>query len=191
MRDTITEYLEEHPLAYGGLLQKRRAGRGYGRSLTTSGGIHMVLRSSKAKGAWSFRRPGNAQKILALTRKFARKYGVKIHSMANVGNHLHLHIRLTREENYKPFIRALTASIAMAITKTCRWNPLKTKFWDYRPFTRLVHGLSEFLRVKDYLAVNKLEGLGYARNRARDLVAWRARQRDPWAAAKAHRARYG
>jgi len=140
-----------------------------------------VLRSSKAKGAWSFRTAKNERKIKDLTERFAAKYGIVLHSMANVYNHLHLHIGLASKASYKPFIRALTAAIAMAITGASRWNPLKKvpgdKFWDYRPFTRLVYGAKAFLRVNDYVDVNELEGMGYFRRDAREIIAWRAYSR--------------
>ncbi|MGE4131765.1 MAG: transposase [Bdellovibrionales bacterium] len=87
--------------------------------------MHLVLRSSLARGRWSFLRPHNKQKIQSLVEKFAKRYGVRILSLANVGNHLHFHIQLTSRLMYKPFIRALTASIAMAVTGVNRWTRQK------------------------------------------------------------------
>jgi REP element-mobilizing transposase RayT len=187
-KDKITQYMNDHALAYGGMLRKRRAGRVCARPLTTWGSIHMVLRSTQAVGKWDFRL--HRREILEITRKFARKYGVKIKSLANVGNHIHLHLRLTKEAHYKPFIRALTAAIAMAVTKASRVKPLRKEFWDYRPFTRLVHGLSDYLNVYHYVAGNKLEGRGYGRKKAKELVAQNARRRHFWNLAWA-KARYG
>jgi len=174
-------FLKQNPDAYGGTLQRTRAGRARPRPLTHTGSMHLVLRSSKATGIWSFRARNNEQKIKGITARFTHKYGIKLHSMANVRNHLHLHIGLPNKECYRPFIRALTAAIAMAITGASRWKPLKKsakdKFWDYRPFTRLVHGLKAFLRVNDYVDVNELEGIGYFRREAREIIAWRTYSR--------------
>jgi len=175
------KFLKKDPHAYGGVLQRTRAGRARPRPLTTSGTIHLVLRSSKARGAWSFRAANNERKIKEITERFAHKHGIRIHSLANVSNHLHLHVGLSNKDSYRPFIRALTAAIAMAITGASRWKPLKKsakdKFWDYRPFTRLVHGLKAFLRVNDYVDVNELEGMGYFRREAREIIAWRTYRR--------------
>lgn len=50
-------------------------------------------------------------------------------------------------------------------------TPAKLKFWDYRPFTRVIEGgRREYLAVADYILVNRLEGLGVDRIRAETLV---------------------
>jgi len=134
--------------------------------------MHLVLRSTKAKGDWSFKKSNNEKKIKGIVEKFAEKYGVKILSLGNVGNHLHFHIQLSNRNGYKPFIRAITAAIAMAITDTSRWKKRdgNWKFWDYRPFTRIVQSFKAFLTLKDYIEINQLEGLGCGRINARFLI---------------------
>ena len=107
--------LKDQPKAYGGELLNKRKGRIRGRPLDTKNTMHLILKSSKATGDWSFWRPANKAKIKQIISKFSHKYGIKVHSMANVGNHLHFHIKLGNLHTYKPFIRAITAAIAMAI----------------------------------------------------------------------------
>jgi putative transposase len=169
-RSTQLSFLAKEKSAYGGELQKKRRGRLRGRPLGTRATMHLVLRSSQAQGACSFRHEGNQKKIRELVKKFAHKYGVKVLSLANVGNHLHFHIRLGYRRTYPAFIRALTGSIAMAVTGASRWKPAKTKFWDYRPFTRIVQGYRAFLSLRDYIEVNQLEGLGYQRLQAQVII---------------------
>ncbi len=94
-------------------------------------------------------------------------------SLANVGNHLHLEIKLTTRHTYRAFIRAVTAAIAMAVQGKNRWNKVKEKFWDYRPFTRIVVGYTALLTLKDYLEINMLEGQGVPRTKARLALGWR------------------
>jgi hypothetical protein len=178
------ELLKKEPKAYGGELLKTRAGRQGPRPLVTRDSMHLVLRSSKAVGQWSFKRPHHAAAIRRIVSKFAGKYGVKIFSQANVGNHLHLHIQLTNRYTYRPFIRAITAAIAMAVTGASRWRPLnamtktgKARFWDYRPFTRVMPGYRAFLRLRDYIRINMLEGFGEDRAQASFTVAWDAASR--------------
>lgn len=127
--------------------------------------MHLVLRSSKARGLWSFR--NHETKIQEIFEKFSLKYGVKLITAANVGNHLHLQIKLTSRHTYRAFIRATTSAIAMAVTGTHRWKPLKVKFWDYRPFTRIVQSFRAQLNLKDYIRINQLEGQGFTRAQAR------------------------
>ena len=92
---------------------KKRRGRVSPRPLCTRETMHLVLRSTKAKGVWSFRHGSNAGKVQKLTRKFAARYGVRIFSIANVGNHLHMEIKLSNRYTYRPFIRALTQQLAL------------------------------------------------------------------------------
>jgi putative transposase len=174
-RSPQLSFLRHEPSAYGGELYKKRKGRLRGRPLDTRSTMHLVLRSSQARGTQSFWR--HRPVVKALTTKFAQKYGVKVLSLANVGNHLHFHIQLGYRRTYPAFIRALTGSLAMAVTGTSRWKPGKTKFWDYRPFTRIVKGYRAFLSLRDYIQINQLEGLGYRRLQAQ-IILERARRID-------------
>jgi REP element-mobilizing transposase RayT len=163
--------------------------------------MHLVLRSSQAKGEWSFLRSRNAKVVKSVVEKFAFVYGVKILSLVNVGNHLHLHIRLGSRFGYKPFVRAITGSIAMAITGKTRWTRARIKsaeaaslvsatpsskaitsaeanvvgsavaarFWDHRPFTRVVRGFGAARRLIDYLRINEMEGWGFSKFEARGM----------------------
>jgi REP element-mobilizing transposase RayT len=157
---------------YGGVLQKSRKGRQGPRPLATRTSMHLVLRSSKARGEWSFRKRNNWRKIEILLDRFARRYGVKVLSYANVGNHLHFHIQLGNRFAYVPFIRALTGSIALVITGASRVRKFAGRFWDYRPFTRIVYGLSGFLKLRDYVKINQMEGFGIRRSVARMVLGW-------------------
>jgi len=154
--------------SYGGDLRKKRKGRQGGRPLAVKSSMHLVLRSSQATGRWSFLR--HHKRIQSIVDRFAKKYGVRILSLADVGNHLHFHIQLSSRHTYRAFIRAVTASIAMAVTGASRWNKLKVKFWDCRPFTRVIIGFRAFLGLRDYIKINQLESQGIERSHARLIV---------------------
>ena len=158
------------PHCYGGTLFRTRYGRRRGGrplALRHQGTVHLVLRSSLARGDWSLRRHGPA--IDGILRRFAARHSVRIHTYANAGNHLHLHVRLSSRANYKAFIRAISGAIAMAVTKASRWSKTLRgrRFWDLRPFTRLVTTRAAFERVQDYVTVNFWEGTGLSRAEAR------------------------
>lgn len=171
-----TQFFKPSEKAYGGSLMKKRKGRSGPRPLATKSSMHLVLRSSKAKGAWSFLR--HHKKIRIIIDKFALKYGVKILSLADVGNHLHIHMQLSNRFTYRAFIRAITAAIAMAVTGASRWKKVEGKFWDARPFTRVIVGLRNILSLKDYIRINQIEGQGYDRVHARLVVReFRGRER--------------
>ena len=168
--------LKKQKSSYGGELLKTRKGRSSGRPLDTKNTMHLVLRSSKAVGKWSLKFGQNPLKIREIIKFFSSKYGIKIISLAIVGNHIHLQIKLSNRFTYPPFIRAITSAIAMAVTGASRWNKLKKeakdKFWDYRPFSRVLQSYRAFLNLRDYIEINKLEGFGYNKNQARFLLAW-------------------
>ncbi len=166
------QLFKSNSLSYGGELLKTRAGRRNGRPLDTKNSMHLVLRSSRAKGEFSFRRSRHRSSIKSIIKKFSRRYAIHIISIANVGNHIHIHFKLALRSTYRPFIRAVTGAIAMAVTGVSRWkaSPLG-KFWDYRPFTRVVVGASAALNLNNYIEVNQWEGLGACRFQARLLVA--------------------
>jgi REP element-mobilizing transposase RayT len=139
-----------------------------------------VLRSTKARGEWSFFKPKNKSRIRLIITKHARANRVRIESVANVGNHLHLHVQLLRNHNYKAFIRAITGAIALAVMGL-QFLKLRAKksaikhndrFWDYRPFTIFVNSYRHFLNMRDYMKINQLEGIGFNRLNARFLLAY-------------------
>ncbi len=98
--------------------------------------------------------------------------------MANVGNHIHLHLQLNNRNGYKPFIRAITSAIMMKVTGASRWNlePIHRlraagdKFWDRRPFSRIIVGFKDELTIRDYIMLNQLEAQGLPRPIARVIL---------------------
>ena len=169
--------LKKEKSAYGGELRKKVSGRLRARPLATKETMHLVMRSSQAKGVWSFRNSKNARRVSQIIEKFSFKYGVRVISMANAGNHLHLQIKLSSRHAYPPFIRAVTGAIAMAVTGKNRWTAGGSRaatpknFWDYRPFTRVVQGFCAYLTLKDYVRINEIEGYGHSRTEARFMIA--------------------
>jgi REP element-mobilizing transposase RayT len=146
---------------YGGELLRSRAGRMHGRPLSSRSTMHLVLRSTQARGDWSFRRPGNARRVRAIVSKFAAKYGVRLISFANVGNHLHLHIKLSNRFSYAPFIRAVTSAIVMAVTGRTRWT---------KKANGIVSSYREYLNLSDYIQLNRWEGQGYRRDQTQFFI---------------------
>ncbi len=164
--------LKNEPKEYGGTLLRTRRGRSRPRPLDTKNSMHLVLRSSHAKAGWSFRVGSNPKKVSNILNKFARKYGIKLLAVANVGNHIHIHLKLGSRYGYKPFIRATTAAIAMTITGISRWKKREIKFWDLRPYTRVVIGREAWARLTKYVRLNQLEGMGYSRETARIVIKY-------------------
>lgn len=154
------ERLKKNPNVYGGRFRNTRYGRSRPRPLSNTQSMHLILKSSKAKGNLCMRNGDNGKnfhKVQKILKKFAEKYEVTIHRWANVGNHLHLHVTLRTYIGYKPFIRAITAAIAMAVSGASRWKKSSGKFWDQRPFTNLVITSKSFARLARYIKINEYE----------------------------------
>ena len=170
-RSSQLQLLKKTKSDYGGALRNKRAGRAGPRPISTQHSMHLVLRSSKATGDWSFLREKNKSKIKEIIDRFSRKWGVVVKRMENVGNHLHLHIQITSRHTYRKFIRAVTGAIAMAVTGASRWNKMATgRFWDLRPFTRFVIGYNAVTILREYLDLNALERNGCDRELAKLFV---------------------
>lgn len=138
--------------------------------------MHVVLKTQLAKGEWSFLKGARRQQIKNLVMQVADQFHVKLLSGANVGNHIHLHLKFSKHAQYKAFIRVLTARIAFLVTKASKVKPLvdsqgrKLSFWTQRPVTRFVHGFKDCLRIENYLGINRLEGYGWPRTLAEFFV---------------------
>lgn len=118
--------------------------------------LHIVLRSNRSV----LRLPKTYARINQLVEQIAKKYGVRIYEFANVGNHLHLLVKIPRVHLWAGFIRELTGRISQ-IAQGLTGREKGTAFWASRPFTRVVKGWNRAYRiVKDYLLLNRLEGEG-------------------------------
>lgn len=108
---------------------------------------------------------------------------MRVLDKADAGNHIHLTLQITNRFLYKPFIQALTSALMMAITGTSRWNkPLGAKkFWDHRPFSRVVAvGKKAYGILRDYLSINRLQGQGRTREEAEiEIYSMRAKHPGP------------
>lgn len=163
---------QKYPLQYGGILRAKAKNRG-ARPLSRKGSMHLVMRSSQAKNEMSFRHPKHFKKLSLLIQNFSKSKGVQVISLANVGNHLHLQIKITNRTLYKAWIRGLSSAIAMLVAgrkNLAELKQQKKKFWDYRPFTRVINSFRAGLNLHDYIAINQFEGVGVPRTKAVLLI---------------------
>lgn len=119
--------------------------------------MHFVVRSEKARGAYSMLSKHHAQFIKALVRVLSVKWDVRIHEFSNNGNHLHLLVQGRTVQGMRNFSRVLTALIARRITGARKVRANGGSFWDSIPFTRIVEWGNDFFGVKNYVCQNRLE----------------------------------
>jgi REP element-mobilizing transposase RayT len=129
--------------------------------------MHVVLRSLRAKGAWSMRRAGAARMVREALRRYARRYEIRIYEFANAGNHLHLLVRARCRVGLQNFLRVFAGIVARRMTgarKGLRAGP----FWDMLAYSRVMSWGRDFFGVRAYVVQNELEALRLVPYHARE-----------------------
>ncbi len=117
--------------------------------------VLLTLRGARG----GMRLPKSHAKVNEIVFDTAKKYGVRIYEFANVGNHLHILIRVLKLRFWAAFIRELTGRIASLMKALLN---IAEKFWLYRPHTRIVRGWKKAYRIaKDYIYLNIIEAEGF------------------------------
>ncbi len=123
--------------------------------------IHLVLRSERS----ALRLPKTFKIVDDMIAATAKKHGITIYKCANVGNHLHLLLKIRNVSGWAAFIRELTGRLAQIVMERVKW-PKGLKFWKFRPYTRIVRGWQKaFQSVKMYVHLNGLESEGFISRR--------------------------
>jgi REP element-mobilizing transposase RayT len=172
------EFFKKPMKAYGGELRKKAKNRGHRPLVFRSGTVHLCLRSTKAVGRHSFLSPSIKKPVEDFVRSFSTRKGVQLLSYANVGNHIHLHVKLINTTLYRAWIRGLSSGLAMMAMGLEGFKKLRDqgkKFWDQRPFSRVIQSFKHFLTTKAYIEINILEGMGMSRKQA-ELVVYESRK---------------
>ena len=118
---------------------------------STRQAIHLVLKSQYAVGKHSMLHSYNTKKIESVILSQAKFWGVKIYHYVNVGNHLHLVIKLNKRRSFSPFIRTITGLIARHVLNAERGSAKKVQFWVARPFTRIISSGKDYLNINKYM----------------------------------------
>lgn len=159
--------------AFGGSLLKKSHAKGK-RPFSKKLAVHLVLRSSQATGSRSLLR--QERRVSGVLLHEASVRGIKLHGAANAGNHLHLLVQAPSREQLSAFLRAISGRIAMLSSGARKGRPLSinsslstTRFWDQRPFSRLVSTGRDFANVLSYICLNSTEVAGFSRSGARAM----------------------
>jgi REP element-mobilizing transposase RayT len=142
----------------GALIGKGHAKKA--RPISTQHAMHVVLRSSKAKGDWSLHSPRNLKLVERTLKKLAHQFGITIYRYAIVSNHIHILLKLSNRFTFAPFMRALAGTIALKVTGANKLKALTEKFWDFIPWSRVVEWGKAYTRAKAYVFQNELEACG-------------------------------
>jgi hypothetical protein len=136
------------------------------RPITTDRAMHLVMRSTLAKGPLSLRH--KQEKVFAIVSKQAKTAGVKLYRYANAGNHLHMVVLPRSRPAFRKFVRAISGLIAREILGAQRGKAKGKKFWDKRPFTQIIEWGRQFRQVSSYVLQNTLEAIGFVEYKPRN-----------------------
>lgn len=142
-----------HRFSHGGTLRQKRAGRS-ARPLSTKQSLHLVLKVNTQKlSKRSLRNPMCFKLTLAMIKKYAKMFSVKIEQVSVQNNHIHALVRTTKRSQYQHFFRVVAGQIAQCFEKEgllesgVKTNVTDTpksdqpvqlkplKLWMYRPHT--------------------------------------------------------
>ena len=140
--------------------------------------LHIVLRSSRARGPWSFLHPRHKNRVSLLVQATAKRFDVTIYRYANVGNHFHFLLRAKSRRRLQAFLRTLTGRIACVVSGAKKASAMVGRFWDKLAYSRIVSWGREYEILKQYLLKNLFEALGVDRKTAQLLVAMQRSLRD-------------
>jgi REP element-mobilizing transposase RayT len=150
-------FLAPARVTHGG--DTRRGRRKITRPFSPRLSTHLVLRSSKARGAWSLRHRANRAPLERLIYTRAAAAGVKVYRLANVGNHLHLLVKAPTREAFQSFLRTLAGLSARLVTGA-RKGLAQGKFWDAPAYSRVIPG-GGFPAVSAYFDKNAFDAIGF------------------------------
>lgn len=131
--------------------------------------VHLVFRSSQAKGMRSFLHRRNKGAIQGLVADLSGRYEVKIYKYENVGNHLHLLAKFPSRRELKAFLRVFAQRVMFQVTGARKGRP-QGRFFDAIAYSKVVSWGREFTALKSYLWKNALESLGHGRV---EILEWR------------------
>ncbi len=103
----------------------------------------------------------------------AKHFGINLLDVANSGNHLHLVLKTKSRRLLSGFLRAVSGllmRLVMGVERGRPWSSVVKRFWDSRPFSRIVSGRKDYFGLRDYLMLNRVETLGISRGAAREML---------------------
>lgn len=144
---------------FGGSLLKQSHAK-VARPVSVRRAMHIVLQSGVAEGVWSLSHQKNRHLVEKIVRSQAKKYQVSVRELGNFGRALHLLVKLRHKKSFAPFIRSVSGMIALAVTGSGKTRGLKQKFWDFRPWSRIIDLLRSYSVVTDEVVSQHLISIG-------------------------------
>ena len=128
--------------------------------------LHLVLKSSHAKGRLSFLAVQNRTAVEKFIRDRARQFGVTVQGFETMSNHIHLVLKFKSRASFQAFLKTITGLIARHVTGARKGKPFGKRFFDHLAFSRVVQGARDLRGLAIYLFKNEVEREVGAQTRA-------------------------
>lgn len=174
----------------GGDLRKTRQGRKH-RFTSRKHPLHVVFKANRFSPAFvGLRNPRHYREICLVMRRYSKKFKVRVAQFSIQADHIHCLIRAKNRKNFLHFLRVFAGQVAQKNWN--RWDPstsrrraktkaarryhqaqLRERFWQDRPYTRIVFGEKAIRIVRNYIQLNEKEATGeipYRKMRLRGLL---------------------
>ena len=170
MRPRQLSFLPRPEIEHGG--DYRKGTRKTRRPFDPKRALHVTLRSSRARGAGSLLRPAHKWRVYELLERTARRRRIRVYRFANVGNHVHLIVQARTHADLKAFLREFAGVVAVMVTGAVKGRP--EKFWEGRPWSKIIEWGRQFQNATRYVLLNVMESSG---SRDRKLLSRLERER--------------
>jgi len=130
------------------------------RPISTKHPMHIVIRSTKAKGQRNFLTKPHKKAIKLILEGQAKSWGIRLYRFENVGNHIHILLRTGHRKWLSNYLRSITGLIARQVLGAERGKGKDIKFWDARPFSRVITWGRAYKGVHKYFDKNKRQAMG-------------------------------
>ena len=98
--------------------------------------------------------------IVLLVKALAKKHGVKVYELSVNRDHIHFLLLSPAKKLFQKFLRECSSKIVGLMTGAKKGQGLLARFWQCRPWSRLVEWGRALSAVKDYILRNQLETAG-------------------------------
>jgi len=139
----------------GELLRGKRKSR---RPFAKKKAMHITFRRSWHYGNVSLVR--QRKRIEEVIGGMARKHRVRLYELSVNSNHLHLLLGCVLRCSFQNFLRECSIRVVRVMTGAMKGSKLRKRFWESRPWSRIVEWGRAFSVAKDYVFRNRLEADG-------------------------------
>jgi hypothetical protein len=124
--------------------------------------LHLVFRSSRACGAWSFLQRRNKAVLRNLFEREAKERGLKVLQFRNFGQHLQILARFPDRASLRAFLRVFTQKVMFLITGARKGCP-KGRFFDAIAYSRVLDDARDLRLLIALLLRPNLPAMGFGR----------------------------